>query len=561
MRFFDRFSSHPWHCWLRALVGVVASVLGVVVLPLTTAAGPANVSLVSAGDSRVVFDIDLTGYRLEDSRFLEGTKRLDVPGFGSFSEPGEPRLPARDFLVALPPQGGYRLSFTVQSSQALGRHRLEPIAFPVLIRGEDDFVSSTQSFRIDEAIYSGAASALSVTAEAPGQWRYQRVLPVRVQPVTYDPSTGETLLATRIRVEVTFSSGGRGPLNTGTPVREAAVWDRIFSRVLVNSTQAGQWRAKPMRPAGVAARSIDGPHVKLKVRDTGLHRVRASSAIGKGLPAGTDTSNLRLFKRTYDENTGAEVIVETPYRVIEDGSGTGGEFDGADYLLFYGQRLREDSYQSDPFEKFSDHNIYWLGTTTASQGVQIPVKNVPVGTVSPDTATTIFAVSRHFEEDLFFMEMTPPGIKDFYYFYDFFAKSYSTGFSLGAIDTGGTFELRAEFLGTNKDVLNRDVILEIINSNGTFSLPMARVPRTNVVQYTSGQQPANVLVEGSNTLRILPTSERTIIEAVLNWFKVEYPSPFSARGNVLAFNCDRPRAKGRHALRGHRSIRAQRVRA
>ena len=42
--------------------------------------------VVSATDTRVVFEIDFSAYKLEPSTALEGTERLTIDGFGGFSD-------------------------------------------------------------------------------------------------------------------------------------------------------------------------------------------------------------------------------------------------------------------------------------------------------------------------------------------------------------------------------------------------------------------------------------------------------------------------------------------
>ncbi|MDH3217097.1 MAG: C25 family cysteine peptidase, partial [Candidatus Krumholzibacteria bacterium] len=524
----------------------VALLCGMGLAGAGAAMGP--VTLVSADDNRIVFDIDLSDYSLSASRFVEGAERFEITGFGTFSVPGEPLIPGRDYLVALPPGFDFGLRYTIQRSQPLGRRRLEPVPFPLVQRGEHDLVTSSEEYRIDRAVYDRASTVAGVSARPEGRLRHQRVLPVRVMPVTYDPVTGETVLATSIRVEITLS--GAGDLRDegdGPPVVETDAWERIYARALVNPLQAHKWRTKPrphprhLRDSQRASQATAGPLVKLKVRESALHRVSASTVIGAGFPVGTPTSQLHLFQRWYNETTMAEEILDIPFKLVESASGVSGEFDGTDYVVFYGQRLREDSLRSDFIEKFSDHNVYWLG---ASAGTPMTQKTVPAGTVNPDTATASFPVNLYQEKDLFFMEETPDTMRpqvprvpmrEFYYYNGGFVSTFSAPFTLGAIKTGGTFQVKARFLGG--DVLRsaRKVRIEILNSKGTTRLTDADVPLKNVVDYTSAPVSTDLLAEGTNTLRIQPIG-RSAVEALLDWFTLEYDSPYRAVADVLDFN-------------------------
>jgi len=523
-----------------AIMGLVLGNAGAAGKPGT--AGQAQ--LVSATDSRIVFRLDLSEFSLETSRRVEGAKKLNVRGMGSFSEPGEPRLPGRVYLMAIPPDAPYSLQFTVERSEPLGRHLLEPVPFPLVLEDDSGESYVSEEYRLDRPIYDAGGSSIRVSADPDARIRHQRVLPVRVIPVAYDPVSGETILATSLRIDVTLRDpSGSGFFDDGgdRPVDESAVWERIYSRVLVNPEQASQWRTKPRRkhqemPRGSRSRAaLTGPHVKIGVRDSGLQRVSAGALIEEGLPAGTPTDDLHLFKRVYDRDALAETIVDIPYRVIEDPSGSGGIFDGDDWVVFYGQRLMDDAFQNDPREKFAHANIYWVGT---SSGPQVPFQDVPPGVVSADTATATFPVVEYFEEDNVFFEGTPPGRREFFFYDAEWKTRVSAPFTVGAIDPNGTFELKAGFQGGDRDRFDREVKLTIVNSSVSTPLDPASVPRKNYVTYQSPVLPANVITPGLNTLRVDKTSDRSYLEALLDWFEIEYRSRYRTIGNVIDFNTD-----------------------
>ncbi|UCH84421.1 MAG: hypothetical protein JSW50_01655, partial [Candidatus Latescibacterota bacterium] len=322
------------------------------------------------------------------------------------------------------------------------------------------------------------------------------------------------------------------------PVTESPVWERIYKRILVNPDQAAPWRSKPKRSkemgmSGSFGANVTGPAVKISVRHTGIHRVAASRLIDIGLPAGTSVPDLHLFKRVYDRDALAATIVDIPFRVIEDPLGTSGVFDGGDWIVFYGLRLMEDLFQNDPREKFADANVYWMA---ASSGTPMSTRDVPPGIVSADTASATFPVETYYEEDNWFFEGTPPGHKEFFFYDAEWKQPLTAPFSVGAVDPGGMFRLEAGIQGGDRDRYERDVKLSIINSTTTTALEPASVPRKNYVTYQSGDLPATVVTPGLNTLRVDKTSDRTYLEALLDWFTIEYRSHYRAMGNVIEFN-------------------------
>jgi hypothetical protein len=533
--------------WLRrmTLVGILA--VACVATPDHAVGSPdkANVRLISATESRIVFEVDLSTYTIRPSVHLQGTETLEISGFGKTSEPGKPSVPMRRFLVGLPPRGEPSLSWRVDRSQPLGSRRLEPGPYAFVREDDDGKPVVGEEYRIDQGVYEQTRSAIDVTAEPVARIRHQRVLPVYIAPVRYDPSTGETMLATLIHVEVLLGSGAPnrpGSEEPQVPVRESPVWEQVFGRILVNPEQAAGWRTRSstrprdMSESARVSEALSGPLVKLLVRDTGLHRVSASTVIGKGFPGGALVNDLRVFKRGYDPVSLSETVTDLPYRVVEDPAGKPGEFDGADQVVFYGQRLREDGSQEDPLEKFSAANVYWLGSSGGTPMVAVPIEP---GVVSADTATASFPVSDHYEEDRVFNDPTPPGEKEFYYYNKPNETSFSTIFNATSIDPTQTFQLKARFLGGYHSSVDRILKLSIRNSHGTTPLNDVLVNDKNVVSYTSQVLPANLIDDGGNTFQIdqpPPTSQRTTLEALLDWFTIEYRARYHARGNTLEFN-------------------------
>ncbi|UCG53439.1 MAG: hypothetical protein JSW58_07755, partial [Candidatus Latescibacterota bacterium] len=167
-------------CPSRGSFLMLAVLIGMMFQSVVASSVPGGSKLLEADDSRVVFEIDLSRYTIKSSSGLEGTEALVIPGFGSFSQPGEARVPGRTFLVALPPAGGYSVRHTVQRSQSLGKRRLEPVPFPLVLNDDDGEPFASQEYRIDPQIYDRAPSIISVAADPVAHIRHQRVLPIRV---------------------------------------------------------------------------------------------------------------------------------------------------------------------------------------------------------------------------------------------------------------------------------------------------------------------------------------------------------------------------------------------
>jgi hypothetical protein len=500
---------------------------------------PARV--VSDAPDRVVFRIDLDGWTVTASPALEGTDRVSVRGYGRAGEPGGPMQLARKFLVGLPPEGSWRVSWRVLESVSLGRLRLEPVPYPEAERDVELGVVPVERYEIDDDIYTAFRSPDLVTSDTDAWIRRQRVLPLWVQPLSYDPSTSETVLATSIEVTVSFS-GGRVPgvdsPGAGVvPAPESTEWEEVFSRMLVNAGRARSWRlplrtpeSRPQLSPGAGIQT--GPLVRLEVKQTGVHKVSADSLISAGFPSGRAVSELHLFRRGYDDDAFSGTVTDVPFEVAEKAGGTPGVFDGADLLIFYGRRLRDDASRKDPYELYSDHNVYWLGTTG---GPTMTDRALQTGYISSDTSTAWFPVTRLFTDDHAFFEDTKAPQEDYYFFNDGTDVAVDFPFELETVRPGSAVSLAVKLHGATYLSPDREIEISLVNSKGTRILtPSFPLANKDTVSYRADLQPGWVDV-GENTFHYTRPGNQ-YVRVLINWLEVSYQALYRARGNSLHFN-------------------------
>jgi len=521
--------------------GACLLALPTLLLALLTSVGPAKSAdsrrvparVTESGSGRLVFRIALEQHVLQPSKQLEGFTRLSVPGFVPVGDPGEPALPSRQFLVALPPEGAYRVTSRVLASADLGSVRFEPVPFPAGSHDEDLGPVLCERYRFEPSAFDQAPVRPLVRAEEHGWIRRNRVLPLVVNPVTWDPAGGEAFLATEIEVTVTFSGGS--PDRSSPARREAPMWDGIFGRMVVNPDQAREWRSprqSGFSRSGVAMPALQSGVVRLKVRETGIHRVTASNLVSVGFPSGEAISNLRLFQRSYDDNTFVPATADIPFHVEEGSSGTPGIFDGSDRIIFHGRRLRHDPGQGDTLEKFSDHNIYWLG---AGGGSAIAERSLVPGFISADTSSASFPVADHFEIDLFFREGTRRPFDDFYYYNSGTGSTVlEMPFHVGnpASDVTIRAELHGQFYTTDLRVLS----IDLRNSQGNYPLSTFYAIPGKDRRVFEATVPVSRADTGTNWFSYRNNITTDTPETHINWVEVEYDSRYRARGNSLSFN-------------------------
>ncbi len=495
-------------------------------------------SVLHSDGERVRFVVDVPTPVFKPSSALSGFETISIKGFGAIGNPGEPPTMSRNFLVALPPTGSYAVSARIVGTQLLGTHRLEPNPTPAILEDEEMGTLTTERVVWDEATYRAWVAPDVVVHDAPAYIRRQRMISVSVNPVFYDVSTNDVVVATQVEVDIRFE-GGRDTRAVGAPSSDLQRWGETFGRLFVNAPQTRSWQTpKPQLAStgGLAARVAPGA-VKLTVRATGVHKVSASTLLAAGFPAGQPVDNVRLYRRTYDDATLTAGETDVPYYVREGAGGVAGVLDANDLVIFYGLRVRDDALQGDPREQYSSTNVYWF---EPSAGTAMATRSPGAGFVTADTTSAFFPATAHFETDAFFHLSAPPHALDAY-----FSSSgrvvgpIETPMTIGAVRPGGSLGITAEIHGYQYGSGLRSVRISLANSKGeTVLVPDFFVNEKNRVIYTSAPIPATSLDVGINILRVGKPAgaTRSFVEAMVNFVDVSYGSLYRARANTLKFN-------------------------
>ena len=485
----------------------------------------------------MVFRVRVPDPRLIPSRALKDTERLEIDGYSRIGDPGAPPTLTHTFLVGLPAEGAYTLTYRLISSTPLGTHRLEPVATPIGIR--DDDLGPDISSRVDwnEEVFQAYRDPALVSSDAVVYVRHQRALPVRVNPVAYDPRSQTLSVAKEIEIEVRFSGAPRSmDATTGMVAEDGKDWNDIYGRLIVNVNQARPWRTRTPSVSNLTAGQtrVAAGAVKLRVYQTGVHAVLASRIIAAGFPAGQPVANLRLFRRLYNETTLSASDIEIACEVNE--SAANGIFDGNDELVFYARRLRDDPNQGDVVENFSSYNVYWL---EPSNGTRMAQSTPGAGFVTNDTLSAAFPVQDHFEIDNRFRDGTPPslpGREDLYYFNSGGEEGpVDMPFTVENIVPGTNLALTTELNGQTYDQ-PRSIRLSLNNSQGDILLDGSYAVPAKLRRIFSASIPAANLDLGTNKFRMTKPDSRSAVQVLLNWLEVSYNSLYRARGNTLRFN-------------------------
>jgi peptidase C25-like protein len=531
-----------WQLFLLTLVAITL-VAFFANVPLVEAQSSARLRLIQSDTSRIVLELEVSGYDSRDVTVGGATYALlSIGDLGRTGEPGKPQLLVKGAMIGIPPGAQLTLRIVEDQSQTvtLPRH---PLPAPTITAQQDPRQTlpgpPSQSFTPNAATYSAnqyypsAASKIGAT----GDWRSQHYATVQFYPLQYNPVTHQLILHRRLRVEITLSySRGQSPATLGTFQNEGA-FESVFEGALLNYASAKNWRTQRSAapaPRRAAAPTLSGDWYKIGVNANGIYKVTCGQlATAKGVTLTIAPSTIQLFNLQVFTSP-----VEYAINVVGAGwnNGTCGTNDQSDYIEFFG--LAPTSIYTNtqaPFNKYTNTNIYWL-TYSSNTGKRMATRD---GTPGIGTLATSYTETLHLEQNIIYRPFSPR-MEDFeHWYWDFFysptpSKTYtfqldhatSNGFSptlqidlVGAIYGGGAPP------GHHTEIdLNSCTSLD----NTSWSGYVER-------QFTITLPPCLNLV-GTNTITVTEIIDYLNDLIYTNYFNIGYQRTYNAITNTIGFS-------------------------
>ncbi len=477
-----------------------------------------------------------------------GAEGMDVrlfsfPGCRFTTAPGMPQLPMQSTLIGVPPDVGFEVH--VVQSEFKTRRVQTARGF-----GNRFFPESVAEMR------------------KAGWIRENRVLPIQLNPVQYNPATGEVRLYHRLVVAVQFRGAGGAPAAPQAFQRpESPVYDAMFGNLLINPQTAKQWRAATSglsgRPRGTGseergtvpsapASTLPTPRYKILVTHDGIHHITGRDlAEATGVDIGTIVpATLKL------SNRGRQI----PIFVRGEGDS---RFDADDEIVFYGQRLRGATTY---FHPFSDQNVYWL-SWNGTRGLRMATKT-PLADAQNAQVYQHFLTRAHFEKDSQFRRFPNANLPEGSDYEEIGAGLQTRNFQLTelpALPSDSWFWKSLPTLRTEKSEPKRAVALPFTLAgvagtdrfatirvnfygrsdtehridlwlNDTLNFEESRWDGETEYQFVDTELLQSYLKNGSNTLRaLLPSIEGQLDIVMVNWLEVDYWRTFDAEKDILPF--------------------------
>ncbi len=480
------------------------------------------------------------------------------------SEPEYPHLPMQTALIGVPADASFSIriiegndfsTYTLKHTLADNRDTFR----------KDNSEGTLLKHKSENRFYPDNLAKIGTA----GWIRENRVLPIQLNPVQYNPVRGIVKLYHKLVVEVQFSGMRNTPATHRALSRpESAVYEDMFGKLLVNPQTAKRWRSpnrntlplddailegtRTTRNSPYSIPSAPGmttPRYKVIIKATGMYRITASD-LGA---AGIDISTIQ--PRTLAiSNKGKQIPIYVGNRgngQTENGA-SGFKDDGE--IIFYAQRLSGEKTYFDPY---TDENVYWL-TWNAGPGLRMDTR-----TVSDDTSIRYepksFFTRVHVEKDNQFRRFKNFGLEQGDSFQQISEGLQSRGFTINALpdlpdDSWFWAQISATeirdfpFTLTGVAGTGQKATIRVIlhgRSEGTHftelwlndDIVIGRPGWSEATEYRFENRDISqsFLKSGSNILGTVIPEDHVLDLVMINWFEIDYWRTFEAHGDVLPF--------------------------
>ena len=264
-----------------------------------------------------------------------------IPGLEKDSAPGEPQLPVKSLLIALPPAGTPTVQISSKNS------RFEGISAPLALAPGVEQVTAVAGAG------TGAVNAgLPVQLEEIGIMRGVRLGRLVLRPVV--PQGSQLELYTHLQVELDFNA----PL-VPTPAGGDVMIEQVIGMV-ANPDQV-QSTLKDARPAVTTPQpaQVVYPRMAMQIDQAGLYMISYAELAEAAFPVGSV-----IPRRMHITHAGQEVAVE----LVGDGDDV---FEAGEGLRFYA---------NPRVQRYSTYDTYFLSVSSTTDAPQMGSRSVaPAG--------------------------------------------------------------------------------------------------------------------------------------------------------------------------------------
>ncbi len=501
-----------------------------------------DIRIVESNQDYMIIEWQVRNFQLQEFQYKNETYQTAGYDNGeSMAESGHPDIPYRTVTIGVPPNSNPTVQILNRAAKTFRSVQLAPQPdVQVDKNGLSYFI-----FEPDPEIYTQnrLIPANPVQLSEENKFRDIPIRKIHLTPLQYNPVNRTLHFSPATRLKISYNQKQQ----ISRTFRKQGALDDLYPEILLNFDQAKHWQTTAPVSLKKAASLPGGAWYKITVTEDGLYKIPASTLESAGISlSGLSTDAIRIFNngghtlnvKSYSDVYNPTSTLEIPVLVRDVNQNN--NFDGSDYILFYGKHVNgwfyepgsnDFAYQQHPYAK---ENYYWLNVNS-SGGKRIEKQNP--GDIQGAATAEFFYDRYHFEEDLYNILASGPD----WYGNRFFGKtgSYSKNFTIVTNSSSASQPyLVAQFKGASGAKYGDnepyryyfDISLNTNKLVSDYTFTEERLKMTNRVNF----DPA-LLKNGVNNFSLNYTGTLEGCSAHLDWFELFYPRGFSATNNQLSF--------------------------
>ncbi len=509
----------------------------------------------------------------------------EVSGLTTSGAPGRVRSPQAAGWLLIPPGTSPKIKSRQENWAPGGNQPLMVQGIPILVEGSlPDFITTSEILVLPgESVPEEApvpvpirkslgnrlqpANGVALELGEISWWRGHRILPWRLNVLQHDGlvSTGE-LTSGQWTIVFTEDKGLAEPIPAGHDVMTGNKNGDRFSGIFQNKnilkslSSEAQFRglvqptiekvAKQGGKSGSLLAQVEG---RLGVQKSQLYRVSYDRLHDFGFIPDLEIqeSQIRLYQRRYlerldDGSTNAPYVeIEVPILMMGDGD----TFDGDDFFIFYGLRLRDDTAFradvgqglediigcGDNQEKNNSANFYWVAASEPEVGenwARMQEASLPAASGVPlDSYRRV----EHHEEQVAYRQNSPFIGSDRLFMNYYKAPDVSVGINplWNPDPSGDPVSVAVEVTGYSTSA--RNIHLELVTDNTLHTTVKDTTFAEDDLLILRSQVPSAALAGETSKLVMSPNSG-SFLYSWLNWVEISYDALYQAIGNKLEFH-------------------------
>lgn len=488
-----------------------------------------DIRVIKSDAEGIIFQYQPSNF-LEEERIIDEElfQRVQISKCPLAQAPGMPELPVRIVILGIPSGCEVRATVLDSDFSVLNGFNIAPA--PEIEKGEDP-LEDKALYRKNQRVYDQDKffPQENILMESPKFIRDQRIVRLKIFPLSFNPVRGVLRRYDSITIQVDFVGG----VKSQRQGEESQAFEKVFQNVLLNYEASKNWRDTDAKGRWQLKREKSEDAIdpfgfsdrwyKMTVRGDGIIKIGEKELSQAGINVQSlDPRQIRIF------NGGGRELLLDPSAVqpglrelcIYVNGEEDGSFDSDDFILFFGWGVNNWEYDTSLSQyyyylnHYTTKNTYWLtfSGNFPESAKRMEIKDGSLKDPQPFVPLR-FKTRVHLEEEKYLYKSSSGHYADFFNWYLEYLSTTTDHLSLWGVVPGDSAEVK----------VRAAYAFPAIIVNGQLTT-ISENPNWVARAYTTA------LNTGLNEIQFDFTRN-----CYFDWYEVEYWKRYTANDNQLFF--------------------------